>query len=291
MKLSFKIALVTASSLISCTLWGELPTQAATFAEAFAFIRLSDFSLTPQNPDADSIRDSIAFTGSEDSTVDANADGTLSFIIDENNDTVIDLDFQTDVTGDGDNYFGVGDAFSFTSSSFLIAENETLSFDFEVDLFLRNIVDSVEDGSVSNFSGVRFSLLDNSDDSFLGGFLAQGNLTTNLLDFDNDFLFADATDNVRFDGSGDPGFGGNQEFGAINLSGNFSQTFTTDTEVRLEVSSLNLTCSQATQTNDPCTKVPEPNSILTLIVGFIGLGLWKVTKSKPVDKLEVTANR
>ena len=143
MKSSFKIAILTTTSVISCTLLGELPTQAATFAESEASISLFDFSLTPQNPDANSDRNAIAFSGSEDSTVDANANGTLAFITDESNETLVNLDFDTDVTADGHNYFGVGNAFAFTSSSFLIPENETLSFGFEVDLFLGNTVDSI----------------------------------------------------------------------------------------------------------------------------------------------------
>ena len=287
MKSSFKIALLTTTSVISCTLLGELPTQAATFAESKASISLFDFSLTPQNPRANSDRNAIsalsrrsaiAFSGSENSTVDANANGTLAFITDESNETLINLDFDSDVTGDGSNYFGVGNAFAFTSSSFLIPENETLSFGFEVDLFLGNTVDSILDGAVSNLSRATFSLLDDSNDSFLGGFIATGNLTTNLLDFDNnnDFLFASATDNVSVNDvrNFDFSFGSNQESGAIDLSGRFSQTFTTSTQVRLQVSTLNLSCSQAPKTNDPCTKVPEPNSIFTLIFGFIGLGLF-----------------
>ena len=284
MKSSFKIALLTTTSVISCTLLGELPTQAATFAESEASISLFDFSLTPQNPRANSDRNAIAFSGSEDSTVDANANGTLAFITDESNETLIDLDFDSDVKGDGSNYFGVGNAFAFTSSSFLIPENETLSFGFDVDLFLRNTVDSVVDGSVSNLSEVSFSLLDDSN-NILGGFIAVGNLTTNLLDLDNnnDFLFADATDNVSFNGLGTSNFGSNQnqEFGAIELSGRFSQTFTTSTQVRLQVSTLNLSCSQAPKTNDPCTKVPEPQSIFTLIFGFIGLGLFSYIRKTP----------
>lgn len=283
MKSSFKIAILTTTSVISCTLLGELPTQAATFAESEASISLFDFSLTPQNPDANSDRNAIAFSGSEDSTVDANANGTLAFITDESNETLVNLDFDTDVTADGPNYFGVGNAFAFTSSSFLIPENETLSFGFEVDLFLGNTVDSILDGAVSNLSRATFSLLDDSNDSFLGGFIASGNLTTNLLDFDNDFLFADATDNVSFNGLRTSNFGSNQnqESGAITLSGRFSQTFTTSTQVRLEVSTLNLSCSQAPKTNDPCTKVPEPHSIFTLIFGFIGLGLFSYIRKTP----------
>ena len=283
MKSSFKIALLTTTSVISCTLLGELPTQAATFAESKASISLFDFSLTPQNPRANSDRNAIAFSGSENSTVDANANGTLAFITDESNETLINLDFDSDVTGDGSNYFGVGNAFAFTSSSFLIPENETLSFGFEVDLFLGNTVDSILDGAVSNLSRATFSLLDDSNDSFLGGFIASGNLTTNLLDFDNDFLFADATDNVSFNGLRTSNFGSNQnqESGAITLSGRFSQTFTTSTQVRLEVSTLNLSCSQAPKTNAPCTKVPEPHSIFTLILGFIGLGLFSYIRKTP----------
>ena len=273
MKSTWKLALLTTTSLISSTILGELPTQAATFAQSETLIRLSDFNLTPQNPDANSQRNAIAFSGSKTSTVAANADGTLALITNQSNETLIDLDFDSDVSGDGNNYFGVGRTFAFTSSNFLIPEAATFSFGFEVNLFLDNIVDTIDDGSVANFSRVTFSLLDEQDDRFLGGLIAVGNLTTNLPSVDQDFLVANATPNVGFNGFRTPNFGSNQESGAISLTGQFSQTFTTATQVRLEVSTLNLSCSQAPKTDTPCTKVPEPHSIFALIVAVMGLGL------------------
>lgn len=274
---ALKFVLLTSTSIINCMVAGELPVQAATFANSNSLLRIDEFKILPQNPDADSDRDAIAFTGNDESIVNADGDGTLSFVIDENN-TFLDLNFNSNASGEGTDYLGVGFSSSSASSTFLVDANETLSFDFTVSLALESIVDNALDGSINNFSGVSFALFDDLNDTFLGEFRAIGNLDTNLADsIDNDTITASSNLNFEIASFDDEQlFGGNEESATIDITGNIQQTFTTPTQVRLEANTFNRSCTQAPQTNDPCqrTAVPESNNAIGLILTCLGVGLF-----------------
>lgn len=271
---SLKCVVLTTASIASCLIVGELPTYAATLANSEALLRIDDFNILPQNPDADSDRDAIAFTGNDDSIADANGDGTLAFVIDDSN-TFLDLDFNSNASGEGSDFFGLGFASSFASSTFLVNTNETLSFDFTVSLALESLVDSALDGSINNFSGVSFALFNDLNNSFLGEFRAIGNLDTNLADgINNDSITATSNLNFNITSFDDEKlFGGNQESASIDITGNIQQTFLSPTQVRLEARTFNRSCTQAPQTSNPCqrTAVPESNTVVGLIFSFLGM--------------------
>ncbi|VEP16981.1 conserved hypothetical protein [Hyella patelloides LEGE 07179] len=276
-KSSVRFVLLTTTSIIGGIFAGEITAQAATFSNSETSLSIDEFSILPQDPDGDSFRDAIAFTGNDDSVANANGDGTLAFVIEEN-DASLDLDFTSDASGDGSNYFGLGQSDSFASSIFFVDSNETLSFDFAVSLALENSVNSDLDGSVNTFSGVSFALFDDLNDTFLGELRAIGNLDTNLADgIDNDTIFATSNLNPAIDSFDDEQiFGGNQEFASLDVTGSIQQTFTEPTQVRLQANTFNVSCTQAPQTSNPCvrTAVPESNNIVGLILGFIGIGLF-----------------
>jgi hypothetical protein len=277
---SLKLVLATTASIASFMVAGELPSNAATLANSEALLRIDEFNILPKNPDADSNRDAIAFTGNDDSIADANGDGTLAFVIDESNqsNTFLDLDFNSNASGEGTDFFALGVSSSLVNSTFVVDSNEILSFDFTVSLALESIVDNVLDGSVKNFSSVSFALFDDLNDTFLGEFRAIGNLDTNLANgIDNDTIFATSNLNFNIISFDDEQlFGGNQELASIDLTGNIQQTFTNPTQVRLEARTFNRSCTQAPQTEDPCIKttVPESNLVIGLILNCLGMGLF-----------------
>lgn len=275
-KSSLKFVLLSTASVTSLIVLGELPSNAATLANSEAFLRIDEFSILPQNPDADSNRDAIAFTGNDESIADGNGDGTLAFVIDNNN-AFLDLNFNSNASGEGTDYLGVGLASSFVSSTFFVNSNQTLSFDFTVSLALESIVDSELDESINNFSDVSFALFNDLNDTFLGEFRAIGNLDTNVADgIDNDTIFATSNLNFNITSFDDQKlFGGNQESASINLTGNIQQTFTNSTQIRLEARTFNRSCTQAPQTNNPCQKtaVPESNSVISIILSCLGIGI------------------
>jgi hypothetical protein len=287
---SLKLVLATTASIASCMVAGDLPSNAATLANSEALLRIDEFNILPENPDADSNRDAIALTGNDNSIADANGDGTLTFVIDESNknNTFLDLDFNSNASGAGTDFFALGLSSSLVNSTFSVERNETLSFDFTVSLALENIVDSALDGSVKNFSGVSFALFDDLNNNFLGEFSAIGNLDTNLADgINNDTIFASS--NLNFDLTSfddEQLFGGNRELASIDLTGNIQQTFTNHTQVRLEVRTFNRSCTQAPQTETPCirTTVAEPNNVIGLILSCLGMSLFFVRKKQKAYK-------
>lgn len=277
-----KVALVATTSILGL-LSGELPVSAGTFAESSAFLRLDEFSIAPQDIDANSDRNGFAFTGSEASTVDANGDGQL--ISDANSNPFINLDFNSDVTGQGTDYFGLGVSQSSVSSTFFVDSNETLSFNFDVSLALASVVDLPEDGSINNFSQASFALFDETNDVFIGQFIANGNLDTNLTGgIDNDSIGATSNLNFAIDSFSElQPVTGNSETANLSVTGSISQFFATPTQVRLEANTFNRSCSQAPLSSNPCSlperfesevAVPEHNGIFGLVVAFLGTSLF-----------------
>ena len=283
LKYIFKISLLTVTSLASSTLIDDLPAQAATFSSSTSIFELNNFSVLPQNPSADSNRRSIAVSG--EGVAQANADGTLIFDNTPGS-VVLNTDFMSDAFGDGSAFFALGESSSSTISNFFVDANQVFSFDFEVSLNILNQVDSTSDGSISTFSGVNFFLFNNTND-ILGAFRAISNVDTNLTEgVDNDIILPQSSPNVTFSRTQNPVFGSNQESAQLFLEGSFQQLFPVATQVRLEVETLNRSCVQSPQTNDPCTRVPEPDNAITLLLGFLGLGL--VSKLTHLKKNHLT---
>ncbi len=285
MDFNLKVSLLTVTSIISGTLINITKVEAATLAQSTSFLNLNNFSILPQDPDADSDLENIAFSG-KNGTANANSNGIAAFIFDNTN-QFIRQDFASRVSGLGVDYFAFSQASSSIESLLNINANETLSFNFTASLNISSLIEDFGSESISNFGGLSFFLIDNNTNNTLGFFRAIGNLDTNLANgIDNDVLFAQGSNsNVGFTGTRIASFGGNNEFGQINVTGSFRQFFANPTQVRLVTSSLDRSCAQGRQTNDPCTKIPEPNSTVALILGFIGLSFFsRLTPNRSVNK-------
>lgn len=268
-----QISLVATTSLVSSLFIANKPALAATFSFSETILELNNFSVSPQNPFADSSTKAVAISGGNGDVVQANAEGSLFFEADSDS-AFINTDLYTDVSGEGDDFFGFGESSSLAIGSFSIDPNQILSFDFNLNLYAFNEVDRLLNSSVSTFSGVEFLLFDDITNNLIGDFTAITNLDTNLAEnINNDFISVEGSENVFFEGSSVEDFEGNIESAELFLEGSFEQFFNNTTQVRLEVASLNRSCVQAPLTDDPCTKVPEPDNAIILILGFLGLGL------------------
>lgn len=264
-----KAVLIT-TSVFSCI---QLPAEAANFARSEASLKI-EFDTLPQNPNADSMRNAVAFTGNNDSVADSNADGTLEFITEPDR-AVLSLDFASDASGNGTNYFSVGENNAFASNTFAVDSNE-LSFDFAISLALENNIDRELNSSINTFSEVSFALFDNTNDLLIGEFLTVGNLDTNLADgINNDLIFAESNLNFTIDSfNREQLFEGDREFAIIDITGSIQQV-AVPTQVSLQASLYNISCIQAPQTSDPCLKVvPESNNAVGLILSILGISLF-----------------
>lgn len=267
-----RLSLLTATSIISGIFLTNLSAKAATFSSSEASLLLNNFSITAQNPAVDSNSKTIAITNNSLSQAQADAEANIAFIADSDDD-FLRTDLYSKSSGNGNSFFGFGEASSLAIGNFFIGASQTFSFDFTTSLDLFNEVDDSLNGSISSFSGVDFFLFDNNTNDILGNFSAISNLDTNLAeDIDNDFILVDSSD-VFFSGNKFEDFEGNIESAELSLSGSFERLFNTATDVRLEVSTFSRSCVQAPLTNDPCARVPEPNNTVALLFGFLGLGL------------------
>ena len=278
LKSSLKISLLTATSIVSSNLVFDLPTKAATFASSSsssgAILNIDNFNIAPQNPSSDTFSQAVAVSGSDNAK--ATADATAYVRFEANSDSAfLNTAITSKASGSGNNYFGFGESSSFAVGDFFIDASQTLSFDFQVSLDASNKLDSLNGSSISTFSGVNFFVLDNSTDNVVGAFRAISNIDTNLAEgAGNDASFSQTSSNVILsDITSNASFGGNQEFAELSLQGSFTHTFNSATQVRLEVETLNRSCVQAPQTDDPCTRVPEPDNAIALILSFLGVGL------------------
>ena len=280
-----KAVLIT-TSIFSCI---QLPTEAANFARSEASLKI-EFDTLPQqhdwtwrgflavpsaqNPNADSNREAIAFTGNNDSVADSNADGTLEFITEPDR-AVLSLDFASNASGNGTNYFSVGQNNAFASNTFSVY-SDRLSFDFAISLVLENNIDRELNSSINTFSEVSFALFDRSNNLFIGEFLTVGNLDTNLADgINNDLIFAESNLNFTIDSfNKEELFKGNREFAKIDITGSIQQ-IVVPTQVSLQANLYNISCVQAPQTSDPCLKVvPESNNAIGSILSLLGISLF-----------------
>lgn len=267
-----RLSLLTATSIISSIFLTNLSAKAATFSFSEASLLLNNFSITARNPVVDSNSTSIAITNNSLSQAQADAEANIAFIADSEDDFLMTY-LYSETSGDGNSFFGFGEASSLAIGNFSIGANQTFSFDFTTNLALFNEVDSLLNESISSFSGVDFFLLDHNTNDILGNFSAISNLDTNLVeDINNDFIQVNGT-NVVISGDKFEDFEGNIESADLMVNGSFERLFNTATDVRLEVTAFSLSCVQAPLTSDPCTRVPEPNNTVALLFGFLGLGL------------------
>lgn len=270
---SSQISLFATTAMFSSIFIANSPVLAATFSFSEAILDINNFSISPQNPFTDSNTKAVAFSGDTEAISNANAEGSL--ISDADSDlAAINTNFYSSAFGEGNNFFGFGESSSLVIGSLTIDPNQILSFDFELSLDTFNQVDTLLDGSIATLSEVNFLLFDNNTNSLLGDFTATTNINTNLVeDINNDFISVEASRNVAFNGDIFEDFEGNIESAELSLTGSFAQFFNSAIQVRLEVATLTRSCVQAPLTNDPCTKVPEPDNTMTLFLGFLGLGL------------------
>ncbi|MGF1479984.1 MAG: hypothetical protein ACFB4I_10900 [Cyanophyceae cyanobacterium] len=262
--------------LLATPLWSSaaifaFPAQAATLSLSQTFLGLS-FNQSPlSNETTDNITQ-IAVSGSEISQVNPRVSGGVDFVVDEAQ-TFTQIRFQNQVAGEGDRYFGLSQASGQSVGEFFIEADQVFSFDFLANLTLSNTVSDSLTDSVTTISNLSFSLVDTFAQN-IGNFQLLGNLETNLLNEDDDFLDVDRNGNIVFTNSPTPLITeqANQESVSITFSGTFQQRFEQPTQLRLTASTMNKTCAQAPQAEDACVKVPEQSSIWALL-GFVGVGL------------------
>ena len=269
-----QISLLAATSIISSVFVANLPAKAATFSSSEAFLFIHNFSITPQNPSVESNSTTVAVSRDDMNIAEAMAEADIIFQADSDA-AFLSAYLYSDASGNGNNFFGFGESSSFAVGNFSLSANQTVSFDFTTALAIDNKVDGPLDGSVSTFGEIGFLLIDDDTNYVLDYFTAIGNIDTNLTDgINDDFLLVDDT-NVDFkDSEFEEDFEGNIESASLFLQGSFQRFFDEATEVRLGVGALSRSCVQAPLTNDPCTRVPEPNNTVTLLFGFLGLGLF-----------------
>lgn len=269
-KYYFQLSLLTTASIISSVFVANLPAKAATFSSSEAFLFLSNFSTPAQNSSVKSKTTTFSASRNNPNLAKAEAEASTIFITDSDDD-FLSVDLYTEAYGEGNSFFGFGESSSFAVGDFSINANQTFSFDFSLALF--NQAHSPLNSSNSSLSGVQFFLFDDRTNDILGNFSASNNLSTNLVEYiDSDLILLDSDDVFR-DIYKSENFEGDIELVELFLSGSFERFFDTNTQVRLEVATFSSSCVQLPLNYYPCQKVPEPNNTVTLLFGFLGLGL------------------
>lgn len=269
---SFSRLSLFTTSIISYFFVTNLPAKAATFSFSEPILVINNFSVSPQNPSVES--HSITVTSSRDELDLAKAKAEVNTTFQADSDSAfLNTNLFSDAYGAENRFFGLGESSSLAVGKFAIDAGHILSFNFVTALTIFNQVDSPLEGSASGFSSVNFLVKDDYDNSVLADFTAIGSVNTNVKDNVNeDFILVDSN-NVSFAGSKYEDFAEQIELAELFVQGSFAQSFPQATNVRLEVAVLSRSCVQASITKDPCTKVPESDSTITLIFGCLGLGL------------------
>lgn len=240
------------------------PSLAATLASSEATVNISNFSTNPSDilTLADTDTDTFASNGS----VTADADAVATFI--QNPSSAANSSFSI-TNGDGSEYFGFAKSqAAVIGYNFLVNSGETFSFDFVTDLNLKTSIDNPQFESANATGNIVLKLYDttNGDNWIdLDSFTIVANLATSG---NNDYLYYDASDSITLSKSdySDTSFGGNQETAEVSTEGSFSRTFENLT---------NLTLVEV-KTNEASVSVPEPSTILGLVLGMIGIG-YRIT--------------
>lgn len=240
------------------------PSLAATLASSEATVKISNFSSNPL--DVLTLADTDTNTFASNGSVTADADAVATFI--QNPSSAANSSFSI-TNGDGNDYFGSAKSqAAVIGYNFFVNSGETFSFDFVADLNLKSSIDNPQFEAANAVGSIVLELYDTTNqdnwivlDSFtiLGSLASSGN---------NDYLSYDASNNITLSNSSssDTSFGGNQETAEVSTEGSFSRTFENLT---------NLTLVEV-KTNEASVSVPEPSTILGLVLGIIGIG-YRIT--------------
>ncbi len=240
------------------------PSLAATLASSEATVNISNFSTNPL--DVLTLAETDTDTFASNGSVTADADAVATFI--QNPSSAANSSFSI-TNGDGSEYFGSAKSqAAVIGYNFLVNSGETFSFDFVADFNLKTSIDNPQFEAANATGSIVLKLYDttNQDNWIdLDSFTILGNLATSG---NNDYLYYDASDSITLSKSdySDTSFGGNQEMAEASTEGSFSRTFENLT---------NLTLVEV-KTNEASVSVPEPSTILGLVLGMIGIG-YRIT--------------
>ncbi len=240
------------------------PSLAATLASSEATVNISNFSSNPL--DVLTLADTDTNTFASNGSVTADADAVATFI--QNPSSAANSSFSI-TNGDGNDYFGSAKSqAAVIGYNFFVNSGETFSFDFVADLNLKSSIDNPQFEAANAVGSIVLELYDTTNqdnwivlDSFtiLGSLASSGN---------NDYLSYDASNNITLSNSSssDTSFRGNREMADVSIEGSLSRTFENLTYLSLvEV-----------KTNEASVSVPEPSTILGLVLGIIGIG-YRIT--------------
>lgn len=242
------------------------PSLAATFANSEAILNINNLSHTTL--------DVVAFTETDDDkvvndgVVNTEFDAVASFR-DGPPPFVENSSFST-VDGVGSDYSGMAQsAANTTGYNFLVNSGETFSFNFDVALNLNTSIDNPQLEAATSTGNIALELYDttNGDNwTQLGSFTLLGELSSLG---NNDYLNLDKSGGIISKPSGasfNADYKGNQETAELSTEGSFSRTFENLTSITLV----------ADQANEVTVSVPEPSTILGLLLGIIGMG-YRIT--------------
>ncbi len=262
------------SWLINCLsvpfLLVSLPSNAATFTTfSHRSIELRDFSPLPQGVAiiSDGQSRTIAEVGIVQSTISVDANFTVDNVsaIAHSNSRIATLGIATDFLADI-NFF------STLIGRFSIAAGDSLRFNFNGSLALRNLIDDLSLSGLSTSETISLFLQDITNQKTLDILEIIGVLNTNLEEeLKADFFSFNTSENVRLDNRFDVfSFEETEESLQTFFSGSFLRQFNQDTELALVM--VTQSCNYASNDIDVCVRVPEPRNNLAILIGVFGLG-------------------
>lgn len=244
------------------------PSLAATLGNSEAIVQIGNFSHDPS--EVLILAETYANTVASNSLVTAEAVNDL---------IVVDTPFYTDnsssstTNGDGSQYFGLAESrAAIVGYNFLVNSGETFSFDFNAALNLATSIDNPEFEAAKATSDISLKLYETSNQDnwiCLDWFTLSGNLATMG---NNDFLNYKNSNGFTLNLSEtDLGtsFRKQQERAQASTGGIFSRTFDVLTNLTL----VEVKTSRAeVNAQEGSVSVPEPSSILGLLLCIIGMG-------------------
>ena len=269
-----KLSFLTATSIASSFFLTNLPVKAAILSFSETILVIDDFNITPQNTSVESNSKTVVFSKNESNFFKAEAEVDTIFQASPNA-ALLNTNLFSEAVGEGIRFSGsgLGESSSSAVGNLAIDAGHTLSFNFLTYLYIFNQVDRPLDGSASGLGSVSFLVRDEYKNSVLGELTTIVGVNTNLAEDTGEDLILIDSKNVSFEDNKNEYFGDDLEFAELFLRGSFEQSFEEATQVRLEVAAFSRSCVQAPLTKDPCATVPEPDNNVTLLLGFLGLGL------------------
>ncbi len=229
MKLNSKFAqrfFLCVTPLVTGSVFVSLPGFAATIANSGAQVNINNFSHNPESVGA--IAESEAYsvlTGISQVTTQAYAEAAFIPGSSPNLTQAQNISLST-VQGEGVNYIGEAQSFAgLIGYNFLVAANETFSFDFSALLGLNQSTDDATE-TASAAGDITFQLYDNTDSNnwvLLDFFKIAGQVTTEA---GGDFLNIDQSANVSYNPQvATLNTGGKEESAVASITGWFSRKF------------------------------------------------------------------